>query len=168
MPGQTVRPGDPAQPGIGFGQTVAPSTWNPASPGRSEGWGSIGAGTAGQQYGWGVPGFGQAPIKINEYDLPHLSDSSPWMAPGYIPGSGTLQRLRPRQPLQPVRRPYGGLFGPVGPSNTIVNTRFGLGGTGDPTNGSEVQTPRRWITGNPQDSGQAMLGDDAWRRAGGR
>jgi hypothetical protein len=149
--GQTVRAG--ATP---FGQTVAPGTWNPADPsqGRSEGWGSIGAGTEGIQYGYGVPGFGQAPIKINERDLPHLYN--PKVAPGYIPGSGTYNQYRLDQ---------GGLFGTVKGSGSteVVNLRYGLGGTGDPTHGGEIQTPQRYITGNPSDSARAEQGDAAWR-----
>jgi len=149
------------------GQTGAPSTWNAASPGRNEGWGSIGAGTAGIPYGQGVPGFGQQPIDINPNDLPHLFNDSPTVAPGYIPGSGTYNQFRLDTQNQEPRFPGApqGLFatmqGPNGPE--VVNTRFGLGGTGDPTNGSEVQTPQRWITGNATDSGQAMKGDAAWR-----
>jgi hypothetical protein len=150
--GQTVRAG--ATP---FGQTVAPGTWNPADPsqGRGEGWGSIGAGTEGIQYGYGVPGFGQAPIKINERDLPHLYN--PKVAPGYIPGSGTYNQYRLDQ---------GGLFGTVKGSGSpeVVNLRYGLGGTGDPTTGGEIQTPERWITGNPGASTTALQGDLDWRK----
>jgi hypothetical protein len=162
MPGQTVRPGQ-TMPGVPFGSTGAPSTWNPASPGRNEGWGSIGAGTVGVPYGYGVPGFGQDAIKINDLDLPYLFD--PKVAPGYIPGSGTYNQYRLDSPTNQFGAQYGGLFatmqGPNGPE--VVNTRYGLGGTGDPTNGSEVQTPQRWITGNATDSAQAMRGDAAWR-----
>ena len=98
-PGQRT-PGRPTD--IPFGSTVAPSTWNAAdaSQGRSEGWGSIGAGTAGVDYGWGVPGFGKDPIKIREDYLDNLFD--PKQAPGYIPGSGTYNQFRLDQ---------GGLFG---------------------------------------------------------
>lgn len=148
-------PGRPTD--IPYGSTVAPSTWNPAdkTQGRGEGWGSIGAGTAGQQYGYGVPGFGKAPIKINEYDLPYLFNDKPGMAPGYIPGSGTYNQYDLSK---------GGLFGPIGPKGEVYNTRFGLGGTGDPTTGGEIQTPQRYITGNAADSGTALQGDAQWRR----
>jgi hypothetical protein len=146
--GQTV-PGRSTD--VGFNTTVAPSTRNPASPGRNAGWGSIGAGTAGIQYGyggdWRRPGES---IKINEQDLPHLSD--PKLAPGYIPGSATYNQYDLSK---------GGLFGQV--AGQTVNTRYGLGGQGDPTTGGEVQTPQRWITGNPADSSTAEQGDAAWR-----
>lgn len=173
-----VAPASPAAPGApgaalgqpvvgagrypaGFGTTVSAATRNPASPGRNAGWGSLGAGTEAQQYGYGVPGFGQAPIKINEVDLPYLFD--PKLAPGYIPGSGTYNQYRLDAPSNQWGAQYGGLFGPVGPQHTVVNTHYGLGGPGDPTTGGEVQTPQRWITGNAQDSAQAMQGDAAWR-----
>jgi hypothetical protein len=117
-----------------------------------------------------VPGFGQAPIQINPNDLPHLFN--PAVAPGYIPGSGTYNQYRLDSQNQTPRFPGApsGLFGTVPgvADSPVVNRFYGQGGVGDPTNGSEVQTPRRWITGNPADSSQAMLGDDAWRRAGGR
>jgi len=147
MPGQTV-PGRPTD--IPFGSTVAPSTWNAAMPsqGRSEGWGSIGAGTAGIPYGWGVPGFGQNPIPIREEYLDNLFNSQ--QAPGYIAGSGTYNQFRLNDP---------GLFGTLPGQTGEVNLRYGLGGTGDPTTGHELQTPERWITGNPGASSQPMQGD---------
>ena len=159
--GHTVRKGDPGKgAGIGFGQTVAPSTWNAADPsqGRSEGWGTIGAGTAGIQYGYGTTGFGKNLIKIDEKDLPHLSN--PKVAPGYIPGSGTYNQYDLSQ---------GGLFGTVkgSGSSNIVNTRYGLGGTGDPTTGHELQTPDRYISGNMSASDQPMQGDAMARGQGG-
>jgi len=162
MPGQTVRPGATRQ-----GQTTSAGTWNPAMPsqGRGEGWGSIGAGTEGIPYGWGTPGFNQNPIKINEADLPYLFNDKPGMAPGYIPGSGTYNQYRLDAESQKPRFPGAptGLFGPIGPKGEIYNTRFGLGGTGDPTTGGELQTPQRYITGVAGDSGTAMQGDAAWR-----
>jgi hypothetical protein len=161
MPGQTV-PGRPTD--VPFGSTVAPSTWNAADPtqGRGAGWGTIGAGTEGQPYGWGVPGFNQAPIKINEADLPYLFD--PKLAPGYIPGSGTYNQFALNTQDQTPRFPGApqGLFQKIG--NEVVNSRYGLGGTGDPTTGAEVQTPQRWITGKATDGTQALQGDARWRR----
>jgi hypothetical protein len=64
--------------------------------------------------------------------------SDPNISPGYIPGSGTYNQYPLDQP---------GLFGPIGPNNVVSNTRYGLGGTGDPTTGREVQTPDQWIQG---------------------
>ena len=155
MPGQTVRPGDPSMPGIPFGSTVAPSTWNAAMPsqGRSEGWGSIGANTTGVPYGWGVPGFNQNPIPIQEDYLDNLFN--PQQAPGYIPGSGTYNQY-------PLNKP--GLFGTIPGQQGEVNLRYGLGGTGDPTTGREAQTPMRWVTGNQAHSTVPQPNDDEWRR----
>ena len=107
-PGKGVYPGASAYPNqrtpgretdIPFGSTVAPSTWNPADPsqGRSEGWGTIGAGTAGINYGWGVPGFGKDPIKINEDYLDNLCD------PKQSPGISRRQRHLQPVPAEPGR-----------------------------------------------------------------
>ena len=155
FPGQVV-PGRPTD--IPFGSTVAPSTWNPAMPsqGRGEGWGSIGAGTAGIPFGWGVPGFGQNPIPIRpEYLTEQGGLFDPRQAPGYIPGSGTFNQFRLDQP---------GLFGTIPGQTGTVNLRYGLGGTGDPTTGREAQTPMRWVTGNPAHSTTSQPNDDEWRR----
>lgn len=94
---------------------------------------SIGAGTASVPYGYGVPGFGQAPIQIQPNYLEYLKT-----APGYIPGSGTYNQWNLSQP---------GLVGTVaGVPN--VNLRYGQGGTGDPSNGSAAQqTPDQWVQG---------------------
>jgi len=108
-------------PFVGYNQwggTVAPST--PAT---------IGAGTAGIQYGYGVPGFGQAQIPINPDYLSYLQS-----APGYIPGSGTYNQFRLDQP--------GLLTNILGQQ---MNARYGQGGTGDPTTGQEPQTPQEWL-----------------------
>lgn len=161
--GQTVRKGDPGKgAGIEFGQTVAPSTWNKADPsqGRSEGWGSIGAGTAGIQFGKGVLGFGKGQIDIRPEYLKEkggVFDADPHVAPGYIPGSGTYNQYDLSKE---------GLFSAVkgSGSDRVVNSRFGLGGTGDPTTGGEVQTPNRYVTGNMGDSGTAEKGDAAWQK----
>lgn len=132
------------------GQTVAPSTWaqynnlaqsdiNGAydpTTGRHPGWGTIGAGTAGIQYGYGVPGFGQDLMQIRPEYLAYLAN--PNLAPGYIPGSGTYNQYRLDQP---------GLFGLV--NGVPSNLRYGLGGTGDPTTGLEPQTPDEWVQGGP-------------------
>lgn len=138
MDTRTGHEGGRYSPAFG-GQTVAPST--PAT---------IGAGTAGITYGYGVPGFGQSEIRIRPEYMGALQD--PNLAPGYIPGSGTYNQFRLDQP---------GLFGGVGPNNTLSNLRYGLGGTGDPTTGREVQTPEEWVNGpslfqnnNPANWGQ--------------
>jgi hypothetical protein len=95
---------------------------------------SIGAGTSSVPYGWGVPGFGQAPIDIIDSYMPYLNN--PNISPGYIPGSGTYNQYRLDQP---------GLFGTV--AGQPVNLRYGQGGTGDPTTGREVQTPQEVVQG---------------------
>jgi hypothetical protein len=122
------------------GGTVAPSTWGQANPqtGQGAGWGTIGAGTAGQQYGYGVPGFGQDPIRINDQYLqifqnPELMKQ---LMPGYIPGSGTYNQYRLDQ---------GGLIGNI--MGVPTNLRYGQGGTGDPTTGLETQTPQQIVNG---------------------
>jgi hypothetical protein len=107
--------------------TPSPSWWNaPTNPL------SIGAGTSEQGYGWGVPGFGQAPIQIQPNYLDYLKT-----APGYIPGSGTYNQWNLSQP---------GLVGTVG-GVPNMNLRYGQGGTGDPTTGREPQTPEEWVQG---------------------
>lgn len=74
----------------------------------------------------------------------------PWMAnvlpnnlayaqsmPGYLTGSKTYNQWDLSQP---------GLLGTVaGVPN--VNLRYGQGGSGDPTNGTEAQTPQQWVQG---------------------
>lgn len=176
-PGGSGKPGAPAEGtyykgtyggqtqrgSVPFGQTVAPGTWNPENraQGRGEGWGSIGAGTVGQEYGYGTswnrPG---ERIKIDEKDLKYLSDARPTVAQGYIPGSATYNQYDLSK---------GGLFaemkGPGG-ATEVVNTRFGLGGTGDPTTGGEYQTPEKYITGNASASGVSQKGDARWRAEG--
>lgn len=120
-----------------WGGTVAPST-----PG------SIGAGTAGIQYGYGVPGFGQAQIPINPDYLKYLET-----APGYIPGSGTYNQFRLDQP--------GLLTNILGQQ---MNARYGQGGTGDPTTGLEPRTPEEWLRGPKAFSWQGNMGQtDATR-----
>ena len=124
------------------GGTVAPSTWNPVVPsqGRNEGWGTIGAGTSGIQYGYGVPGFGQAPIQIDPSYLAVMQNQQllQQLMPGYIPGSGTYNQFNLSQP--------GMIQNLMGQP---TNMRYGLGGTGDPTTGLETQTPEQWVQGGP-------------------
>jgi hypothetical protein len=105
------------------GGTVAPSTPS-----------TIGAGTVGTQFGYGVPGFGQDLIPIQPSYMDYLAN-----APGYIPGSGTYNQYRLDQP---------GLVGTVG-GVPNMNLRYGQGGTGDPTTGREVQTPEQIVQGPP-------------------
>lgn len=57
--------------------------------------------------------------------------------PGYLPGSATYNQWDLRKP---------GLLGTVA-GTPNVNLRYGQGGTGDPTNGSEPQTPQQWVQG---------------------
>ena len=120
------------------GGTVAPSTWGAANPqtGQGAGWGTIGAGTAGTQYGYGIPGFGQAPLTINPNYQQYLSN--PAVAPGYVPGSGTYNQFRLDQPFL-----FGTEFGQP------VNYQYGSGGPGDPTTGREAQTQgqQNWMQG---------------------
>ena len=105
---------------------------------------SIGAGTSEQPYGWGVPGFGQDPIKILTEYLPYLNQMTTGERGGYIPGSGTLNGYRLDQP---------GLLGTLQGTQGTVNLRYGLGGAGDPTRGAEAepaaQTPDQWVQGGP-------------------
>jgi hypothetical protein len=111
-------------PFVGYNQwggTVAPSTPS-----------TIGAGTAGIQYGYGVPGFGQDLISILPDYLSYLQS-----APGYIPGSGTYNQWNLSQP---------GLLTNI--NGQMVNARYGQGGTGDPTTGQEPQTPQEWVQGD--------------------
>lgn len=124
-PGVSTLPGDQGGKYTAAfgGQTVAPST--PAT---------VGAGTAGITYGYGVPGFGKEALKIRPEYLDNLQD--PKQAPGYIPGSGTYNQFPLDQP---------GLFGDI--AGVQSNLRYGLGGTGDPTTGREPQTPEEWVQG---------------------
>jgi hypothetical protein len=122
------------RPGTGLVGTVGPpqpSTWGAAGDGRGAGWGSIGAGTQWTAPGWGVPGFGQAPLAIRPEYQQYLQT-----APGYIPGSGTYNQFRLGD--------QGLLTNILGKT---VNARYGQGGTGDPTTGREPQTPQEWLAG---------------------
>jgi hypothetical protein len=106
--------------------TPSPAWWNaPSNPL------SIGAGTSEQGYGWGVPNFGAAPIQIRPEYLDYLST-----APGYAPGSGRYNQFDLSAP---------GLLTNIG--GQMVNGRYGQGGTGDPTTGTEPQTPADWLNG---------------------
>jgi hypothetical protein len=129
------------------GGTVAPGTWNPAGDGRGQGWGSIGAGTGGIQYGWGVPYFGGPQQQILPSNLPGLGDPS--LAPGYIPGSGTYNQFDLSK---------GNLFGPIGPNGVLSNLNYGVGGPGDPTTGLEPQTPQEWVQGGKLFNWQGNMG----------
>lgn len=116
------------------GGTVAPST-----PG------TIGAGTAGIQYGYGVPYFGGPQQQINGANLAGLAN--PDLAPGYIPGSGTYNQFNLAN---------GQLFGNI--AGVLSNLNYGVGGPGDPTNGTEPQTPDQWIQGDKLFNWQGNLG----------
>jgi murein DD-endopeptidase MepM/ murein hydrolase activator NlpD len=116
----------------------APQSFDPSAP-DARGSAADTAGTTGVASGQGLiqhPGTPGRTVNILEENMRHLSN--PDLAPGYIPGSGTYNQYRLDQP---------GLFGPVGPNNVVSNLRYGLGGTGDPTTGKEVQTPDQWVQG---------------------
>jgi hypothetical protein len=105
----------------------------------------------------GTTDFGRGPtIDIR----PEYAEAlrNPALAPGYLEGSGSYNQY-------PLNKE--GLFGTIPGQSGVVALRYGLGGTGDPTTGGEVQTPQRWITGNPNDNAQAMQGDPKWRQTGG-
>lgn len=119
------------------GGTVAPST-----PG------TIGAGTAGIQYGYGVPYFGGPQQQINGANLAGLAD--PNLSPGYIPGSGTYNQFNLAN---------GQLFGNI--AGVLSNLNYGVGGPGDPTNGTEPQTPDQWIQGGKLFNWQGNMGTAA-------
>lgn len=139
-PGGGAAGGAPTGITGAVGGTPQPSTWNPADPtqARSAGWGSIGAGTQWTAPGWGVPGFGQSAIPIQQQYLSQFGNQD-WMKtfmPGYIPGSGTYNQYALNQP---------GLLTSI--LGQPVNARYGQGGTGDPTTGREPQTPQEWLNG---------------------
>lgn len=120
------------------GGTVAPST-----PG------SIGAGTAGIQAGWGVPYFGGPQQQITPENWAVLSNPQQQqaLAPGYIPGSGTYNQFNLSN---------GNLFGNI--AGVLSNLNYGVGGPGDPTTGREPQTPDEWIQGGKLFNWQGNMG----------
>jgi hypothetical protein len=123
--------------------TPSPAWWNaPTNP-----W-SIGANTSEQGYGWGVPGFGQAPIQIDPSYLTYLQGQTTGERGGYIPGSGRFNGWDLSQP---------GLVGTVG-GVANQNLRYGQGGTGDPTTGREPQTPEEWLNGPKAFTWQGNMG----------
>jgi hypothetical protein len=126
--------------------TPSPAWWNaPSNPQ------SIGANTSEQGYGWGVPGFGQAPIQIAPSYLQYLQGQTTGQVGSYIPGSGTFNGWRLDQP---------GLVGTVG-GVANQNLRYGQGGTGDPTTGREPQTPEEWLNGPKAFTWQGNMGQTA-------
>ena len=136
-PGLTANA--PAAP-PGQGAPARPTGWSPMTPS-------------------GLTGFldyGRKAINLLPEYVPFLND--PKLAPGYLPSSGAYNQF----PLN-----QQGLFGTVPGTTGTVNLRYGLGGPGDPTNGSEIQTPERWVTGNPAASLEALQGDAKWRATGG-
>ncbi len=157
-PGAPRFPGTPAAPSA--------SNYNPIGV---NGYGSRGFLPSGEPRlldpAMGQVDFGRgAPVQITQRNQdvlgnPALQNS---LAPGYIPGSGTYNqyRLDARE-----GDPTGGLFGTIPGQSGTVNLRFGLGGTGDPTNGSETQTPDRWFYGTGSTTPQQ--GDAKWRATGG-
>jgi hypothetical protein len=126
--------------------TPSPSWWNaPTNPQ------SIGANTSEQGYGWGVPGFGQAPIQIDPSYLEYLKGQTTGERGSYIPGSGSFNGWNLSQP---------GLVGTVG-GVANQNLRYGQGGTGDPTTGREPQTPEEWLNGPKAFTWQGNMGQTA-------
>lgn len=121
------------------GGTVAPSTYGTNNNG------TVGAGTAGIQYGYGVPYFGGPQQMINPANLAGLAN--PNLAPGYIPGSGTYNQFNLAN---------GQLFGNI--AGVLSNLNYGVGGPGDPTNGTEPQTPDQWIQGDKLFNWQGNMG----------
>ena len=121
---------------VPFGSTVAPSTWNTAQPsqGRSEGWGTIGAGTSGIQYGYGVhrlrPGAGQ--------------DRRARPAPPVQPRPRRGPRLHPRQRhLQPVQpRPRRAVQPPSG-ARAATGSSTAATASGGPATPPRGTRPRR-------------------------
>lgn len=99
----------------------------------------------------GTSDFGRGPnIPIMPNYVAPLKD--PKLAPGYLEGSGSYNQF----PLN-----QAGLFGPLpgSGSSEVVNLRYGLGGPGDPSNGSELQTPTKFAANST-----GLLGDARWRR----
>jgi hypothetical protein len=103
----------------------------------------------------GTTDFGRGPnVNIRPEYADPLQNTA--LAPGYLQGSGSYNQF----PLN-----QEGLFGTLPGTTGTVNMRFGLGGPGDPTNGSELQTPELFVQGHG--SATAQQGDPAWRRAHG-
>ena len=118
---------------------------------------SIGAGTSEQAYGYGVPGFKQAPIQIRpEYLTAQGGVFDPAVAPGYIPGSGTYNQFRLDQP-GPVRRRSTARY-------YNAATAWGERATPPPAG----ETPdRRPVDGAPRrHGGRPPGGASGWRGAG--
>src|SRR5262245_50222657 len=82
----------------------------------------------------GFTNWGMNALNIRPEYIPYLNN--PAVAPGYLPSSGTYNQYPLNQP---------GLFGMV--AGVPSNLRYGLGGTGDPTTGREVQTPEQIVNG---------------------
>jgi hypothetical protein len=153
--GQVPGGAAPAQPTAPTAPASPRGANNPITPG---GYGSRGFLPSGEPRPTnllqGTTDFGRGPtVDIRPEYADPLKNKA--LAPGYLEGSGTYNQYRLDQ---------GGLFGTIPGQSGVVNLRYGLGGTGDPTNGSEVQTPQRYITGNAADSTVAQQGDEAWRR----
>ena len=89
--------------------TPSPAWWNaPTNP-----W-SIGAGTSEQGYGWGVPGFGQDPIKILTEYLPYLQSQTTGQQGGLHPRQRHLQPVPPGPALAAGADHRADLQQPVG------------------------------------------------------
>lgn len=99
---------------------------------------SIGAGVSEIPFGWGVGGFGQDPQRIDPGYFGVLGNQELLnrIFPGFIEGSLTYNQ-------RPLTTP--GLIGNVG--GVLSNMAYGSGGVGDPTTGTEAQTPEEWVQG---------------------
>lgn len=95
-----------------------PTGWSPNTPSGLTGFTN-----------WGMNALNLIP----EY-IPYLNN--PQVAPGYIPSSGTYNQWALDRP---------GLFGEI--AGVASNMQYGSGGVGDPTTGTEAQTPEEWVQG---------------------
>lgn len=135
-----------------------PSVNNPITPG---GYGSKGFLPSGEPRPLdplvGTTDFGRGPnVNILPEYLAPLND--PKISPGYIPGSGTYNQFRLDQGDDPKEpRLFGTMAG-----TPNVNLRYGMGGPGDPSNGSELQTPTKFASNST-----GGMGDAKWQATGG-
>lgn len=147
-------PGGFTAPGATPGAALAGATLN----GQPIGPGAAARAPARPAVGTALPGgglqaysnWGKDPVTIRPEYAPHLGNQQ--LLPGYLQGSGEFNQFRLDQP---------GLLGTIPGQEGVVNLRFGLGGQGDPTRGSELQTPERYVLGSG--SSTPMQGDAAWR-----
>lgn len=82
----------------------------------------------------GYNNWGMSPVNIIPGYTPYLANQA--AAPGYIPGSGSYNQWNLDDP---------GLFGQI--AGQASNMQYGSGSIGDPTNGTQQQTPEAWTKG---------------------